>query len=231
MKKTLALILVTLLALSATALADDLGVQIIGGNDAPAETLNLDDMQLGETYEIGGYAKVTPLSFAYVDHFPQYDAGHAGDNSTAAHYDDWDGRVRCAYDDYYEYIYWQQSGEPADFAWFLMDVTNMQKAPATFAGETTVKIVYDDEYEYAGWVRSFNFDYDVTRETSRDVIDTEATTIHAAIQPQDEAELGPVYTGHYLFGCTLPNAVINGNEPLKIVVDLGGNELTYNIRK
>lgn len=42
---------------------------------------------------------------------------------------------------------------------------------------------------------------------------------------------GPMYTGHYAFGCTLPNAVVNSKKPLRMVITIDGNELTYNIRK
>ena len=40
-----------------------------------------------------------------------------------------------------------------------------------------------------------------------------------------------MYTGIFVFGCTLPNSVVESKAPLRIEINLGGNELTYNIRK
>ena len=61
-------------------------------------------------------------------------------------------------------------------------------------------------------------------------VETYGSFIRAALDPADEQPIDMVYTGHYVFGCTLPTAVVNGSEPLSMVIDLGGNELTYNIR-
>lgn len=237
MKKLIAL-LVMLALMSRFACAEDLQVQIIGGEDVPQATLDLDDMQLGQTYEIDGYARIAPLAFEYKDIFPQYSAGNAGNNG----YGDFHGhenqnitgKVRYSdvfYPPYYYEIYWQNSGTNADFAWLLMDVTNMQKEPTSFMQETSVKVVFDEEYEYAGWVRQFNYDYDSTREIEgEEGVETYGSFIRAALDPADEQPIDMVYTGHYVFGCTLPNAVVNGTESLSMVIDLGGNELTYNIR-
>ena len=51
------------------------------------------------------------------------------------------------------------------------------------------------------------------------------------IDPADNFEIDPMYSGHYVFGCTLPNAVVNSEKPLRMVITIDGNELTYNIRK
>lgn len=231
MKKMLSLLLVLSLMLGCSAaMAEDLGVQIIGGNDAAMETMNLEDVKLGQSYEIGGFARISPVSFEYIDHFAQYTDANVGDNSAATHYGDSNGRVRYAYDDYYEYIYWKTSGKNADFAWLSIDITNMQMSPYAFMKDAKVKVVFNDQYEYAGWVRQINYDYTTTRNTHSDVIDN-VETINAVITPAGEEEIGMVYTGHFIFGCTLPNAIVTGKEPLRIEITLGGNEITYNIRK
>ena len=51
------------------------------------------------------------------------------------------------------------------------------------------------------------------------------------IDRNDQFPVGPMYTGHYFFGCTLPNAIVNGKAPLRMIISLDGLELTFNIRK
>ncbi|HIQ81579.1 MAG TPA: hypothetical protein IAA52_00570 [Candidatus Pullichristensenella stercorigallinarum] len=251
MKKLTVLFMIVML-LGVTVYAEDLQVQIIGGEDVPQATLDLDDMQLGQTYEIDGYARIAPVSFEYKDVFIQYGAGYPGDASYAIPSEhenaDITGKVRFGdaggpyfESTYYKSIYWQESGETADFAWLQVDLTNMQKEAVNFMKEATVKVIFDDEYELAGWVRQLNYDYDTERQYGAEGVEehnpeteeyenTYGTLIRAALDPADEQPAEMLYTGHYVFGCTLPTAVINGTEPLSMVIDLGGNELTYNIR-
>ena len=251
MKKLFSLI-VAFVLLAGFACAEDLQVQIIGGENVPQATLDLDDMQLGQNYEIDGYARIAPISFEYKDIFIQYGAGCPGDASYAMQSEheneDITGKVRFGNNGgpyfestYYKSIYWQKSGETADFAWLQVDLTNMQKEAINFMQEATVKVVFDEEYELAGWVRQLNYDYDTERQYGAEGVEeryteteeyenTYGTFIRAALDPVDEQAIDMVYTGHYVFGCTLPNAVVNGTEPLSMVIDLGGNELTYNIR-
>ena len=42
---------------------------------------------------------------------------------------------------------------------------------------------------------------------------------------------GFIVDGHYAFGCTLPNSVVKSKKPLSMVININGNEITYNIRK
>lgn len=73
MKKFLALTLSLVLVLSlASSVAEDLGVVVIGSPTTGAEPTSLDDMQLGATYTIDNYAKVTPQSFGIYDMFASF---------------------------------------------------------------------------------------------------------------------------------------------------------------
>ena len=120
----------------------------------------------------------------------------------------------------------------------MLDITNLQKQEVNFMQEITVKVVYDDEYEYMGWVRQFNHDYE-TPVYRRDAV--EGFSCYAAdenpkrgmiaLDPENEFPIGMVYTGSYVIGCTLPNAVVESKRPLKMIVNIGGCELTYIIRK
>lgn len=143
------------------AFAEELGVQIIGSKTSAMDTMDLDDMQLEKSYEIYGYARVKPKSFAMVDYFAQYEKGKAGeDGDDFTNYPDNEEHVNHVYltdlsggsrKKYYAtQMSWKDSGVNADFAWFILDVVNMQKKPLEFANEATVKVIWNDDYEFAG---------------------------------------------------------------------------------
>lgn len=229
MRKLVALGLMVLLVVSAMpALAEDLGVQVIGGKNTVMETLTLDDMKLEQLYTIEGYARITLTLFEFRNSFIQYSKDKNGNNKVLnSYYHDVTDKLNYSGSDYYEHIYWKDSGKNAEFAWLTMDIVNMQKEPQLFMQNMTVKVVFDDEYEYAGWVRQFNYDYDTSRKNEG----TYGTFIRAALDPGNEEPIDIVYTGHYVFGCTLPNVVVEGKEPLRMEIKLGDNDLTYHIRK
>lgn len=231
MKKALVvtLLIITVMSFAHVLAEGDLGIQIIGDNLGDIEAVSLDDIKINTTYTISGYATITPISFDYVDSFSQYTAGKGGDNSIEYNNKNDPVNVYTGFKPGYVFVNmkYQLSGDSADFAQLKVDLTNLSKKPTSFMKDAKVTVYYnDDEYEFAGWVRQY--DYDVNNRTVRwDWTETGA----AAITPQDEIEIATMYTGHYVFGCTLPTAVINGTESLKMVIELGDSELTYNIRK
>ena len=114
----------------------------------------------------------------------------------------------------------QNSGTDADFVWLLADVTNLGSEDARFMKDATVKYIYDETYEFGGWVRQLNYNYE------------NATGEIGSILPKDEENVGMMYTGHYVWGCTLPNEVVkNTSATLRMEVDLGGNTLIYHLRR
>ena len=242
MKKLFILaVIVALLASMAVASAEDLGVQVIGGPDAENVPMSLDDLQIGQTYTIDGYAIIEPVEYQVVDFFAQFkkDANYAsvgGNKAGDANYVFVD---KLNKDYYYNWRWWdagwKDSGVNADFAWFLMDVTNLQKKDFDFMQNATVKVIYQDEYEFAGWVRQVNYDYLNYGEKGRDVTrmgyDKKNPNV-VVLDPANVEEIGMMYTGTYAFGATLPNSVFKDTKsPLQMIITIDGNELTYNIRK
>ena len=224
MKKLLAFVLALSMLLGATALAEDLGIQVIGGPNVNTETLSLDDMKLEQTYTIDGYARIKPTVWNFTDFFYQYAKDHAGDNTNRegkAGVNPWSYNAPSA--QYYKHINIMKSGANAEFAWLEMEVTNLGKEGMDFTQQATVKVVFDEEYEFAGWVRMENYDYDTH--------DGNKFLVRSVLDPANSEMTEMMYTCHMVFGCTLPNAVVEGKEPLQMIITLGGNELTYNIRK
>ena len=234
MKKIFILALAFMVAFEVScAFADDLAVQAVSRNTAASEeseSMSFDDVTFGKQYKIKGYASVNLLGFKFVNMYAQWESGRVAKPSNSSrgrrHYvsatkDGWNSYFNCE---------WKESGKEAEFAWLKADITNLQKTAANFMKEITVKIIYDNEYEYDGWVRQFNYDYS----KSEIYRHQETTPIGwpVCLSPSDEMSISPMYKGHYAFGCTLPNFVVEDKEsPLRMVITIGENTLTYNIRK
>lgn len=236
MKKTMMLV-AFLLALLCTcgAMAEDLGIQIIGGPDVKTQPLTLDDLQLGQMYTIDGYAQITPQEFLFADFFGQYEKD--ADYSNVGYWYRVSENVYFeesgAKGDYGRYAHdsvWVESGSNAEFGWFQLDIVNLKKTSINYFEEASVKVVYAEDYEFAGWIRQVNFDY--TDKAYRYGGPETVCGTYAVLNPANVEAVEMLYTGTYIFGCTLPNYVVEDKKaPLKMIIDLGGNELTYHIRK
>ena len=234
MKKWFVLFSLALMVLCMNgAFAEDLGVQIIGGPQTQMVAMSLDDMQVGSEYTIDGYAKVAPKEFLIVDYFAQFnkDADYAAVtdsyNKDYVYYQE--QALKGKWANYYKQASWMDSGLNADFVWFQLDVTNLQKKSVSFMDEMTVKLVYADEYEFAGWIRQANFDYNtaVYRWNSQTT-----GAPFAVIDSSNEEAVDMMYTGTFIIGCTVPNSVVEDKKsPLRIEIKMGENDLTYHIRK
>jgi len=108
-----------------------------------------------------------------------------------------------------------ESGEEADYAFLRLDITNTTVKSKDYLSDITVKTVFDDVYEYGGWAYQFNFDKSKNR----------------VVKEDNRFPIEPMYQGHYVFGSTIPNAVVNSKKPLQMIFTIDGNEFTYNIRK
>lgn len=209
MKRILSMLLVLSMLLGCAAAAE-MGVQVIGGIGVDTEPVSLDDIKLNAAVSIDGYAEILLTEFGYKDILGFY---RQGKNKMDV-YSDW----------YYD------SGEDAEFAVLRADLTNLATMDKQFLENCEVRVVFDDTYEYGGWCYQYNYD---NKTDSRDGYGSlkNIQNKECVIHKDDVFAVGPMYTGHYAFGCTLPNAVVNSKKPLRVVITIDGNELTYNIRK
>ena len=210
MKKLLLVMLVLAMVLgSSAALAVEMGVQVIGGPETETEPVSLDDFKLNVDAEIEGYGILNGTEFAYKDQLGYYRSGR-----TEVYY----------YNDFYH------SGNEADFALLKMDITNTSTKPHDFLATCEVKVVFDDVYEYGGWFYQYNYN-NKTAKSNDSGEDSQKQNTNWVINEADQFAIDPMYQGHFCFGCTLPNAVVNSKAPLKMIITMDGNEITYNIRK
>lgn len=234
MKKILSVLLVLLMLFTATvAFAEGMGVQVIGGENEGFTPISLDDVKLNASVEIPGYAEITPTEYNVWDCVMVRQPGKMDfEYRSTSDGSQWikkldayfyfDLEINCEHHTYKEYPYasnnWvvhHESKSQADYAFLMMDVLNTTNIDVDFTKDCSVKVVFDDNVEYAGWLYQRNLDLNLT----------------TWIDPSDNFAISPYYEGHYVFGCTLPNAVINSKAPLRMEINLGGNEITYNIRK
>ena len=145
MKKFFATALaLTLTMTAAPAFASDLAVILIDNNTPEQTAVSLDDMQLGTSYPIPGYAKVQPLEFRFVDFFAQF--GEKEDYGTWAN-GNWNIWQVASYSgsklewgsSRFNDASWMESGDNAQFAWLPMDITNLQKTSVDFIEDISIK--------------------------------------------------------------------------------------------
>ena len=242
MKKMISLLLaLTLLFCHLLAVAEDLGVQPIGGPDVVLEEDSLDDVQLGNTYTMNGYADIRLVESSFYDYFAQF--GEKEDYGT------WSGGTDSIYQVYsymnsgfgwsstrFKDASWMESGNSAQFLWIVTDITNRQMVEVDFTQEIEIKVVYNDIYEFKGWIRQIDND-----RIPRDQSDYGVSRFYGdkadypnmiVLNPLTNAPIQMMYTGNYIIGCTLPNAVVEDKKtPLRVEVKLCEFELTYNFRK
>lgn len=207
MKKFICLLLIlTVGMVCATAAFADMGVQVIGGPETETRPISLDDVKLNVEVDVPGFGTITPTSYAVVDFLRSYRQGTNDIDYSS-------------YDTY-------SSGTEADYAILRIDILNTRTTPANYLDQVEVKVISDDLYEFAGWCYQYNYDNKHDYNDDRKTANTEYV-----INPSDNFSINSMYIGHYAFGCTLPNTVINAKTPLRMVITIGGNEITYNIRK
>lgn len=214
MKKILSVLLVLSMLLTASAaLAEGMGVQVIGGPTTETEPVSLDDLKLNVDAEIPGFGVLTLTEYKVLDYLGYYTAGQT-----------------YFYDGYSLHYY--QSGNEADYVFLYADILNTTTAPKDYLASVEVKVIADDTYEFLGWYYQRNYDNKAYRHNTSDYPEFSSKQNETfAIDVADNFAISPMYKGHYIFGCTLPNAVITNKNSLRMVITIDGNEITYNIRK
>lgn len=207
LKKFLFTFLPLILILS-TAIAD-MNVQLIGGPQADIDPISLDDFRLNTDAEIRGFGMLCGTEFEIADSLGYYLRGMNSMPQT--------GGPR-----YYE------SGNEAEYVLMRMDILNTSSKAQNYLIDCSVKVIYDKEYEYGGWFFQSNFNNKPS--TNWLTPDAGIQNLKFVIDPRDNFDIAPMYEGHYVFGCTLPNAIISSREPLTMIITLGDHEITYHIR-
>lgn len=202
--KRVVLVVLGLLFVSMFCFADNVGVQMIGGPGIDSTVASVDNMKLNQEITIDGYATIKFTTAEEVDRINWYQKGY-----TDIFQNNWrDG--------------WDNSGQDAQYYTIKADIINLAFAEKDFLKNCTVKIIYDDQYIFRGWCHQYNWNNGSHNGQQNKT---------AYINDGDRYPIGMMYTGHYVFGCTLPNPVMISNKSLKMIITIDGNELTYIIRK
>lgn len=137
MRKILSLLLILSMLLGcAAAIAEDTGIQVIGGSEAEAETVNLDDWKEGDTAKISGFGDITLVSCGFTDTIPY-----------SVYLNTWssDGEAKESF----------KSGSSADYLRIRIYILNTQKNPFDFYKVFGDEIIctFGDDYKFGGWAR------------------------------------------------------------------------------
>ena len=168
--------------------------------------VSLDNMKIGESVTIDGFAQIVLTDVTTIDYIRNYNSGITSISG-------WNNTTRT------------DSGPEADFCILKMDLLNLNTVPVNFIENSSVVAVYDEQYQYGGWVQQYNWDNTADGSLGEDV------SKNVFIDPSDQFEISPMYTGHYVFGVTLPNAVLSSDAPLRIHITINNEELTYIVRR
>ena len=209
MKKSILVILCCFLLFSAAHAEMSMGVQVILPDTAEGgQPVSLDDLKLNEAAEIDGWGTITLTSCRFLDALHQYKQGK---HTVQGNWDRFN------------------SGSEADYLIIQADILNSTKSERDYLSNVEVKAIFDDDVEYIGWYWQYNWDNETKNYEWNELNGIQNKEF--VITKADQFAIGPYYAGHYCFGCTLPNAVVNGKQPLRLEIKIDGNEITYHVRK
>ena len=109
------------------------------------------------------------------------------------------------------------SGANAEYVYLWIDVTNMASQKQYFFKEAVVTVTYTNsrgDYVFGGNVRQSNNDSDFYRGVDQTAF----------------FEIAPLYLGHYMFYCAVPNYVKETEGPIVMKIQIGETVMTHVIR-
>ena len=210
MLKRIMLVLICLMLLAGSALAENYGVTILNSPEEE-ETVTLEDIQLDSEVKEDGFGTVKPTDFFWTNWIGAYEPGGKKFGPSPL----------------------SDAGAEAEYAVLQISILNNTFESKDYLKDVSVKVVYcaeEGDYEFGGWAFQHNHDY-INNEHKDFGYAAGRQNVVYVISREDQHEITPFYEGHYSFGCTLPNFVITDEAPMYMVVTIGQTEIIYNIRK
>ena len=105
------------------------------------------------------------------------------------------------------------SGSQAEYLLLFVDVLNLAALKQSFFKEAQVVVTYTNqrgEYKYGGFVRQSYTNDDYYNKGQKDFWD-----------------IDPLYTANYVFGCALPNFVVNTAGRIVMEITIGDTVMTW----
>ncbi len=147
MKKILLLVVLAVLLNVGSVLSQDYGIQLIGGPEFETDTVDLDDLRIGEEVEIDGWGILTLKSFDFIDYFYRLPLPDA----------------------FWRYSESIDSGTDADFAFLRMDIVNTTMSSRNYLKDYSVKVIYDNTYEFSGWANQYDYNQSSDKVINSDI--------------------------------------------------------------
>lgn len=202
MKKIFCWVTIVFLAMAGTAWAE--ADWLLDPVDAGSA---VDNLEIGKTATADGFCSLTVTEFSFQDRLGYYQAGSKSVGSS---------------EDYY------LSGDEAEYAVLKADIANAGTEGRDFLSGSEVRMYYGVS-TYGGWAYQQNPDNGTSADISFGV-DSGMQNVNWVINSTDNYAVEPDQVGHYVFGCTLPNEVVDDDGELRMVITIDGNEFTYYVR-
>lgn len=129
-----------------------------------------------------------------------------------------------------DFSLFHDSKQEADYVIIKADITNITDTPKDYLEGVEVVVHWGNNYQFKGW--KFQYDYSNGRNAENYINpeDSNNQNKNYVIDPADNFPIMPGETGHFCFGCALPNVVLEDDDPMKMVVTIGGQEIVFYIR-
>ena len=174
--------------------------------DTPGADLN--DLKLGERITINNTTALHLTAYSELNRLGYYPASNDRDFSKA-------------YD----------SGIETQYILVKMSIKNRGKYRINYLQDAHVEVVFDQNYRFGGWTQQYDHQKPTSTSTFVNEQDVGRQNENYVVSAADRYDIDPGQTGYYCFGCTLPNAVLSGTKPLKMIISIDGTEITHYIRK
>lgn len=172
----------------------------------------LDDLRVNDRITIDNWGTLQITSVKAQDRLGYFKAGQYGKNS---------GDFQNNYD----------SGTETEYVVLKMSIVNRANYAVNFLQNASVRLVFDDTYQYGGWAYQYNHANGTSTSRYVNEEDCGRQNKNYFIDKSDNFAIAPDEKGYYCFGCTVPNAVLEMNGTLKLVIEVDGHEITHYIRK
>ena len=170
------------------------------------------ELKAGNAVTIDDYAIITVTEAKIADHMNSYK-----EDATAMSYS-WSENVKY------------NSGADAEYYALIVDIINLQLVPVDFLEDIKVTATFNDKYSFQGFAEQFNWD-----NTYDNIMDgglgggSKLISHYSFIAEPDRFDILPLYTGHYVFGAKLPNAVLKMDGDLVFHITHGEHTLTFTV--
>ena len=179
--------------------------------DQATPGVKMDNVHLHERVTIPDWGTIYFTDLKVQDKLGYFEKGHTGTSERD-------------FDKFYS------SGLEAKYVILQVSIVNRGSEPYFVPSNVSVVLEYDNNFQFRGWCYQYNHNNMFSTNTYVNGGDFAKQNLNYVISHDDEYAVAPGKIGYYCFGCTVPNAIVNGQEPLRMIIRIEDKEITFVIR-